>query len=74
MNDLVFRPSWVLRKEHTKGYWTHAAATGLKMDYVSRPKAIESLAKLGFPEVAGGWNAHLLKPETRTLLAQIISD
>lgn len=33
------------------------------MDYVSRPKAIESLAKLGFPEVDGGWNALLLKPE-----------
>ncbi|KAH7717711.1 hypothetical protein AAVH_14855 [Aphelenchoides avenae] len=65
------REPWVLRKEHATGYWENKAATGLKVDSVSRPKALECLATLGFDDVAGGWDAVLLKPEKRKRMSDI---
>lgn len=73
-NTPLFSEPWVVRKEHSTGYWEHKAATGLKIDSVSRAKALECLATLGFPVVAGGWDAVLLKPEKSEALAQNFPD
>lgn len=69
-----FSEPWVLRKEHATGYWENKAATGLKVDSVSRPKALECLATLGFDDVAGGWDAVLLKPEKSMAAVRFLSE
>lgn len=55
---------WVVRKEVGKSYSKHEAATGLKMDYLSRTRALELLEGKDFPpaDVDGGYDAVLAKP------------